>query len=185
MIEWLDLFRRAAGDLRGPPPLIGTLATVDLWGSPRARSVVCREVGYDGSAWFTSDARSEKNDHLSRMPRAEFVCWLPVSREQFRLFGHVELISTGQGNPAERLRHWRQLTDASRAMFHWPAPGGPRVDDPAAFPAAIGAETDPPATFEVIVLRPTVVEHLRLSEHPHRRTRWRKEDGWRAAELNP
>jgi PPOX class probable FMN-dependent enzyme len=185
-LEWLDLFRAAVADLDGP--LIGTLATVDAAGAPRARSVVCREVGDDGSLWVTSDARSDKADHLRRRPEAELVFWRPASREQFRFVGRVELITSTSGDAAARERHWRRLTDASRAMFRWPAPGRPRTthdNDAGAFPASVAPEAAVPDSFEVIVLHPTCVERLQLAPQPHRRTRWREAGGWSAEPINP
>src|SRR4051794_28547204 len=106
-IEWLERLRRAVATGDARPPLVGTLATADAGGAPRARSVVCREIGDDGSLWVTSDARSEKAAHLRGRPEAELVLWLPAAREQFRLFGRVELLTAEAGDPAARVRHWR------------------------------------------------------------------------------
>ena len=181
LTEWLTEFRRAAGDLRRQPPLVMALATTDAGGAPRARSVVCRHVTDDGGLWFASDARSEKNAHLRRRPEVEAVAWLAGSREQFRFFGRAELLTDG----GDRLDLLRELSDASRAMFFWPDPGRPRTADTVAFPRSITADTPPPASFEVIVVRPIQVEHLALTGHPHRRRRWCAETGWRGEELNP
>ena len=75
-------------------------------------------------------------------------------------------------------------------LQHMPPPEAPRPHPghsalPAAFPKAIPASDPPPASFEVIVLTPQVVEHLDLNPHPHRRRRWSREAGWAAEELNP
>ena len=181
--EWLNLFRASIAG--SGAPVIGTLATVDAAGAPRARSIVCRELGDDGSLWLTSDARSDKASHLRRRPEAELVFWLPATREQFRLSGRVELITAHEGDAAARERHWLRLTDASRAMFHWPAPGQPRTNDAGAFPPPVGADAPVPDSFDVIVLQPTAVEHLLLPIQPHRRTRWRASNRWAREDLNP
>jgi hypothetical protein len=71
-------------------------------------------------------------------------------------------------------------------MFFWPSPGAKRVEKPEAFPQSVGAETAPPACFELMMLRPRRVEHLQLSVHPHRRRRWMLAGNWSAgSEVNP
>ncbi|HWE95705.1 MAG TPA: pyridoxamine 5'-phosphate oxidase family protein [Tepidisphaeraceae bacterium] len=182
-MEWLTEFRRVAGDVAGGRPLVATIATVDAGCSPRARSVVVRHIGDDGSIWFVSDARSAKNAQLAADNDAEIMVWLPEAREQFRLFGTVDRL--GPALTGTRMDIWRQMSDASRALFFWPAPGTPRTQDDAAFPATVDAATAPPVTFEVLFLEPLQVEHLRLLTHPHQRRRWRSDTGWEREELNP
>jgi pyridoxamine 5'-phosphate oxidase len=183
-MEWLIEFRRSAGELSSAKPLVATLATVDAGGSPRARSVVLRHVGGDGSLWFVSDARSDKNAQLAESNEAEIVVWLPEAREQFRFFGTVDRLGAA-ATGGMRLEIWRQLSDTSRALFFWPAPGTPRTQEDAAFAPTVDAATAPPGTFETLFLEPTQVEHLRLLTHPHQRRRWRIENGWEREELNP
>ena len=180
-MEWLTDLRRTIGKAGSASPMIVTLASIDPTGLPRARSVVCRRLDDDGRAWIVSDARSDKNRQLRHTPHAEAVYWSPTTRDQFRVYGDVELLADGE----PRLRLWKDLTDAARAPFVWPEPGAPRVADSAAFRAAVLATEPPPDSFNVIVLTPQVVEHLDLNPHPHRRRRWRRDVGWRCDELNP
>ena len=161
--------------------MVVTLATVDGDGSPRARSVICRRLDDLGRFWIVSDARSDKNRQLRQTSSVELVYWSAATREQVRLRGEAEILSSGDANE----EMWRQQSDATRALFLWPEPGAPRDPDPAAFPNAIPASEPPPASFEVIVVPPQVVEHLDLNPHPHRRRRWRREAAWAAEELNP
>jgi PPOX class probable FMN-dependent enzyme len=165
-------------------PRIAALATVDPDGHPTVRHVVCRRIGDDGAAVIVSDARSQKNRHLRALPFAELAFWLPTRREQFRLAGRVRLITAADGDPV-RETTWRELSDESRALFTWPAPGQPRPDCDDQFAPKIAADFPIPDSFELILLSPDHVEHLALTEHPHRRTRWRAETAWEPESINP
>jgi PPOX class probable FMN-dependent enzyme len=176
-VPWLDAFRSVAAR-----PLILSLATVAGNGGPDVRSVICRRVEDDGSLWFTSDARSGKDAQLAMNSNVAAVYWAPATREQFRFWGGSEILNESSGNPS-REELWKELTAETRAMFFWPPPGEPRVTD-SRFVAASEAES-PPATFDAIVLRPSRVEHLALSMHPHRRTRWTFSTHWTTEDLNP
>ena len=176
---------RALKEEYGDRPHTCTLATVDKNGAPRARSVVCRKVGADGSVWIVSDARSEKNEQLKALPQAEVVFWLPAIREQFRLLGSVKIIA-GSSNEPSRTELWRGLSDSSRALFYWPSPGAKRIDPPENFATGKDGATPPPQNFEVLIVRPRRVEQLQLAPHPHRRRRWMLAGNWSAAaEVNP
>ena len=183
-MEWLRELRGAVAREKGEGPVIGTLATVDAAGCPRARSVVARRIDDAGRAWIASDGRSEKNGELRRNPAAELVLWLPENRLQYRLRGPVDILDAG-ARPDERLALWRELSDAARALFFWPPPGAPLDADIADVPSAAPSSLAPPASFDVVVLKPEEVERLDLRPHPHARRRWRQEDDWRGADLNP
>lgn len=185
MSEWIDEFQAALAREFGDKPCVATLATVDKSGAPRARTVVCRRVGAEGSLYVASDARSEKNEQLRGSPQAEVVFWLPGLREQFRVLGSARIVGLTPDDPA-RAELWREMSDSARALFFWPSPGAKRVDPPEAFPQAVPASADVPANFEVIVVRPRRVEHLNLNVHPHERRRWMLAGKWSAgADLNP
>jgi len=185
MSEWVAELTRALAEEYGDKPHVCALATVDKNGAPRARMVVCRRVAADGSAWVVSDARSEKNEQAKAVPQAEVVFWLAGRREQFRLLGSVKILAGAANDPA-RLELWKDLSDASRALFAWPSPGAKRLDAPEAFATAVGAATPPPPNFEVLIVRPRRVEQLQLTPHPHRRRRWMLAGNWSsAAEVNP
>ena len=162
-------------------PRIATLSTVDEHGRPRARSVIVRTVADQGDLWIVSDARSDKNQHLRHIPRAELVFYLGGRREQFRLSGQCTL----HGGGALREQAWRMISDETRALFLGPPPGTPRVDCDDHFVRSCPETTPIPASFELIVLAPDEVDHVRLSAWPHGRTRYRAIDSWQAQELNP
>ena len=185
MSEWIGELVAALAREFGDKPHVATLATVDKSGAPRARTVICRKVSAEGAVLVVSDARSEKNEQLKAVPQAEVVFWLPTLREQYRVFGSTRMMSASLPDPA-RLDMWKSLSDAARALFFWPSPGIRRLDQPDAFPQAVSAETPPPTSFEVLMVRPRRVEHLQLNMHPHRRRRWMLAGKWSAAsEINP
>jgi hypothetical protein len=141
--------------------------------------VICRRIGEDGSLWFTSDSRSAKMSEIAAHRRAAVVCWLPDSREQYRFCGPVELVN----DESLRQQFWDALTPETRAMFFWPEPGAPRSANSAFAPTANAP--GPPGTFSLLSLRPVSVEHLMLSNYPHRRRRWTLATSWQREKLNP
>jgi len=182
LYEWVNALKEDLATNAPNGPWVAALATVDELGRPHARSVVCRRVGEDGSIFFFSDARSQKNQQLRHRPDAEAVFWISGRRTQYRLTGRVEIQS--DPDSAERAAFWFQLSDASRALFFWPEPGKPLEAD-ASFPAAIPETSAAPPTFEVLILRTHQVERLEISPQPHRRTRWRADRAWTREPLNP
>jgi PPOX class probable FMN-dependent enzyme len=184
MNGWIIELRDALGAEFGDRPKVGVLATVDRYGRPRGRSVVCRRIEDGGALWIASDRRSSKNGQVQNRPFAELVIWLPTRREQFRLAGHVSVLGPDSDDPRRRWL-WRTLPDPTRAMFFWPPPGRPLDPDPNALPGAVPADVEPPDDFEVLILEPDQVEHLDLKPTPHRRRRWSAEDAWEEQGLNP
>lgn len=183
-MEWLKELRSAVETEYGAAPAVATLAVVDGYGLPSGRSVVCRRINEDGSVWVASDARSQKNSHLRRHADAELVLWLPKSRVQFRLFCRVDLMTALDGHGARR-DLWRCLTDTTRAMFFWPHPGQRREQGAESFRTGAGPDEPVPDSFEVLVLSPLEVDRLDLNGIPHARRRWREDEQWRGAEINP
>lgn len=180
-IDWVEHFRAAAPP-DGHRPLIAALATTARDGSPRARSIVIREIGEDGALWFVADSRGEKLDQLLADPRAEIVVWLAEPRAQYRFRGAAHRVPHDEA--ALRQKFWRRLTDASRAMYFWPEPGEIRAKD-AEFVESINDAVAIPPTFEVFSFAPNDVECLEVKTVPHRRRRWRAQAQWIGQELNP
>ncbi|HEY7118867.1 MAG TPA: pyridoxamine 5'-phosphate oxidase family protein [Tepidisphaeraceae bacterium] len=185
MIPWLPILRDSLDlEFGADKPRIATLATVDEHHRPSARSIILRQIDDDGALHFVTDARSPKTAHLRLWPFAELVLWLPIRREQFRLAGPTT-ITTSADNPTLARQFWTQLTDVSRAMFLWPAPGHPRPDCDDPFVPAAPATTPIPDSFVLVTLRPDRADHLQLSFHPHRRTRWEQSSAWEPRSINP
>lgn len=166
-----DDLRREYPD-RGP---VAVLATVSSAGEPAARCVICRGVGDDGRLTFTTDLRSEKIDHLRHQPRVELLFWLPGLKRQYRFAGEMQVI-TGESVAGE----WDDFLPATRQTFFGPPPGEPFAPTP---PTADLSK--PPATFAILELAPDRAELLDLTESPHVRLRWAKDDHWRQHRVNP
>lgn len=178
---WLDLLRLAAYHDAGRP-LVLALSTVDAAGNPQVRSMISRRLDDDGRLWLTTDSRSAKHVELSLRPNVAALAWFPITREQFRLNGRVELLGPATLGSA-RGELWRTLSPETRATFFWPHPGKPRDADEVFTPTS--SATDPPASFAVLLLHPQAVEHLDLAQQPHRRRRWTWDGRWNVRELNP
>jgi pyridoxamine 5'-phosphate oxidase len=183
-LPWVDLLRDSLDAEFADRPRPATLATIGKDGAPRARTVICREIDAEGFQFFCSDARSDKNFEIRLRIEVEVVYWLPLQRRQYRLRGDAMIAGAAKSPPVDVARLWASLSDATRAMFFWPAPGEP-LDPAATFPKAIDAGSAPPANFEVIIFGPATVEMLDLNPHPHDRRRWRRANEWREEPLNP
>jgi pyridoxamine 5'-phosphate oxidase len=181
MADWISELRLIVAAEYHARRVIATLATVDADGNPRARSVIVRRIEPEsGALWITSDARSRKIADLKAHPSSELVFWMFNERLQFRLLGNVEIIRTG----AVREEIWRELGDASRAMFLWPTPGEPRRAGDV-FAQTLGADEPVHESFALLVLRPREVEALELNDTPHLRRRWLKANDWQVERINP
>jgi pyridoxamine 5'-phosphate oxidase len=180
--EWLQLLTEALAVETPDRPMVMTLATLSRNGSPRARSVICRAIDDDGTIWITSDSRSRKNGQIKTDRRVEAVFWLPTRRLQFRIRGEARLIPATH---PRAMKLWTSLSDSTRAMFTWPAPGESRGDSDDAFATILSVDALAPDSFQAIAIHARLVESLDLNEHPQRRQRWRRKNGWRAETLNP
>jgi PPOX class probable FMN-dependent enzyme len=182
MQEWVNLLKESLATENQNRPSVMILATLSRNGSPRARSIVCRAIDDDGTIWFVSDSRSKKNAQIRNDRRVEVVFWLPALRRQLRIRGEVRVIDA---NAPRRIELWKSLSDETRAMFTWPAPGEDRVDRDNAFAKSLPSDAGPASTFEAIAIHPRLVEQLDLDDHPHARRQWRRKNAWRAERINP
>lgn len=182
--HWSHCLRESLNAEFGDRPNVATLATVDGDARPRARTVVVREIDDRDHLLIVSDARSEKNHQLAHTGSCELVFWLPTRREQYRLTG-LATIATVTDDPQRVQRLWRALPEATRAMFHWPAPGQPRAAPDDAFPATLPADAPPPHNFTLISFRADLIDRLQLAIAPHRRTRWNQRNAYAPEDVNP
>jgi pyridoxamine 5'-phosphate oxidase len=181
---WRPLLRGAQQrEGRSPQARWLQLASVAADGTPRLRTLVFRGWAAAAALDLLSDGRSAKIAELALQPAVELLWLLPRARCQFRLRGAVA------GLPAEllereRRRHWRQLSPSGRAVWGWPQPGA-ALESEAPFPTVLDADEPIPDHFRLLRIALTQVELLELGENPHRRRRWRLEDGWLERRLNP
>lgn len=187
MTHWIsELKKNLAGEFE-KRPVVATLATIGTASATHradARSIVIRDLLDDGTIIITSDACSEKNAQLRSNPSATVVLWLPALRWQCIVDAQASILGH-ESTAGIRLDQWRKLSDSTRAMFAWPAPGE-AFDSSAVFAEAIAADANPPESFEVLVLKPIAVETLNVRAHPHRRIIWsRTVDEWTSRVVNP
>lgn len=183
MDGWIAEVRDAFSTEFDSQPWIATLATVDRDNRPRARNVVVRRMGDDGSIVIATDARSGKACQARHHQDVELVFWLPNRRAQIRIRGLARVISATD-NDARLLDVWRTLSDATRASFFWPPPGRP-FDADASFTTSVGPEVEPPLEFELLVIEPDHIDWLDISEFPHRRGQWVANGEWQFERINP
>ncbi len=166
------------------------LATVTPEGRPANRTLVFRSFLPETEAlMLVTDARSQKIRQLQQNPQAALCWYFTQSRQQFRLKGEVALITADHADPhllTARQRAWSALSDSVRRQFLWPTPQKPRADD-AAFSVASPATETPPENFVLLILHPSTVDVLDISQTPHGRTiyRLRPSGAWTAEDVNP
>jgi pyridoxamine 5'-phosphate oxidase len=166
------------------------MATVRADGRPANRTLTFRGFLHDTPRLtFVSDTRCHTADELAKSPWAE-ICWyFPVTREQFRIGGPVNLVGDDAGDnelASARRETWCALSEATRHTFAWPEPGRPReVRVP--FPTQHPDPRTPLPHFCLIVLDPKEVDHLELNGNPQNRWEYHRDgDGrWSGVEVNP
>ena len=188
-VNWLPLLSEALAKEYGTAPWVGMFATTDRDCTPHLRTVVIRLIDEAGRLHVASDGRSRKNQQAKENPAGAVAVWLPGLRTQFRVEGTVDVVGPGTIDQAVRQRIWRGLSDATRATYDWPEPGGPRPESTPSeradlFPAARSADAPISDAFELIRIHPRMVERLLLTEHPHARVRWRIPE-WKEESINP
>lgn len=162
------------------------MATVDPQGYPRNRTVVFRGWRGECRLILATDSRSEKIHDLRACPYTELCWYFSKTREQFRLFGRVELLEEGSGDP-QRHQTWQQISASGQELWLWPDPGQPLA--PVAAFAAVTPCEQPPESFVVLIVTPERVDHLNLrgdGVYPQTRTRYIWEGSqWSCQRVNP
>ena len=165
------------------------LATVRADGRPANRTVVFRDFLPDtDSLLFVTDIRSAKVKQMAHQPYGELCWYFTKTREQFRLGGHLSLLTVQDDAPAAvqtRQHAWEKLSANGRQQFAWPEPGEPRT---AQGYERIDLDTSPPlSTFAVLIVTPDWVDHLELRGDPQNRHQyWQEPDqSWRSQAINP
>lgn len=112
------------------------IASVDAEGMPSNRTVVYRGFLPQGGqvnqsiVTFVTDRRSNKVSHCEKFPFVEIAWYFPVTREQYRLKGIMQVVSLDDGD-AELLKAremaWKNMSDPGRQQFLWPSPGDVRT----------------------------------------------------------
>ncbi|MEL6604688.1 MAG: Npun_F5749 family FMN-dependent PPOX-type flavoprotein [Cyanobacteria bacterium J06614_10] len=170
------------------------LATLRPDGTPANRTVVFRGFAENSNRlMFISDRRSEKISQIEQNPNAE-VCWyFTKTREQFRLSGQLQVITSDSPDPANqqlRDRLWQNISDNARLQFAWPHPKAAREQDSAAFSPNPPDSAAPIENFCALLLSAHTVDYLSLKGNPQDRVLYQKKPkdssaAWTMAEVNP
>lgn len=170
------------------------IATVDPEGRPRCRTVVFRgflsaEARGEDALRMITDLRSEKVHQVASSPACEMVWWFGKTSEQYRIAGELQLV--GADYPpgelqAARRQQWGNLSDKAREQFYWTCPGmeialpvlegsdnngSEEIEEggvnlsPIGGRDASGKLLPPPDTFLLMLLWPTEVKYLRLTDN--------------------
>ncbi len=179
------------------------VATVSIDGLPKNRTMVFRGFVPDSlNLLSVTDIRSEKViDWKVSTPKKFEICWyFAGSREQYRVAGHVSLVSSELINDAnirnpERksvylsqkfLREqWTNLSSAARAQFFLPTPKAPFEADDEDFNQrtenTVEAISD---NFCVVIFTPLTVDYLNLKNAPQLRCLSDFENDWLEVVVN-
>jgi len=164
------------------------LATITSQGRPANRTIVFRGFRTKtNQIQFVTDARSQKFPQINHQPWGEACWYFPKSREQFRLAGHLTLVTQQETDASlaqDRLAMWQQLSDSARLQFTWPEPGQPRCDP---FPEVAPEANQPVPNFCLLLLEPSQVDHLELRGEPQNRSSYtlQADRRWTVQALNP
>jgi len=163
------------------------LATVCPAGYPSNRTVVFRgfREGTD-DIQIISDRRSAKISHLQANPYGE-ICWyFPKTREQFRIFGEVVVITADSGEYQDlRAKVWQDISDSARQQFTWAQPASPRPADQD-FPVGVSDPAVPLPNFCLLLLIPNKCDRLLLKGNPQNRYIYLKQGSeWQVQHVYP
>lgn len=117
-----------------------------------------------------TDARSEKVDHVRRSPACELVWWFSQSSEQYRVKGTLQLVGDEEEGELQAARQdqWTKMSDAAREQFWWDQPGVAYSGDPSVPKGGKNSEGEllpPPPAFLMVLLWPSRVKYLRLTDN--------------------
>ena len=186
------------------------LATVTPDGLPKVRTIVHRGIlNYQNNSIFKfiTDQRSQKVAQIQHRNKGEMVWWFLKSSEQYRISGDLMLVGTDSNNAellAVRKQMWGELRDTAREQFYWDQPGIPlnekeQEQEPEPEPedstevknypvggrGEDGKVLPPPDTFLMMLLQPTTVDYLRLTDNTRVVFAKTLDEKWTQSEVNP
>lgn len=175
--EWRRLIQSALADEENVhTATYCQLATVDLFGHPRVRTMVWRGFDeLDHALLMCTDAQSSKCDQLSNDDKAEIAWYLTDARQEFRFSGFMQCLNAK--NDEHRLRSlvWSQLSDKAKTSFLDNLIANKlidRNDNDAAVLASNVAHLNVPDEFTVLKFHPKSVTRLDLRSEPHAHHSW-------------
>lgn len=208
--ELLEISNNRSRKIRGSNYV--QLATVDpATKTPRCRCVVFRgfqdmpvDHQFASSAGSSScimrmctDNRSQKVEQCMHEPTAEMVWWFPKTSEQYRIRGELLFVGGAGKFKYDQDEHlnkarkqlWGNMSDTARESFlEDPVPG--QTYAPAKNPVPSGGRDEegkvipPPDNFLLMLLRPSHVDYLRLTNQ-YRQVDVFTDGSWSSTRVNP
>lgn len=181
------------------------VATVSIDGLPKNRTMVFRGFVPDSlNLLSVTDIRSDKvTDWKVSTPKKFEICWyFAGSREQYRVAGHVSLVSSELVNDANirnpekksaYLSHkflreqWTNLSSAAKNQFLGPVPKAPFETDTGKEDLSQRLENvdqDISDNFCVVIFTPLTVDYLNLKTSPQLRCLSDFENDWLEVVIN-
>ncbi len=183
------------------------VASVSKDGLPKNRTMVFRGFVPDSlNLLSVTDIRSDKViDWKVSTPKKFEICWyFAGSREQYRVAGHVSLVSSAlihDANPRSPQRNtayfsdkflreqWQNLSDAAKAQFFWPTPRAPFEADIDTNIKDVNQRTENDDdvisdNFCVVIFTPLTVDYLNLKHSPQLRCLSDFENDWLEVVVN-
>lgn len=144
-----------------------------------------------------TDKRSQKVEQVTHEPTAEMVWWFPKTSEQYRIRGELLLVG-GEGKfkydqdehlKIARKQLWGNMSDTARESFlEDPVPGQTFTPVQHAAPKggrdAEGKVVPPPDNFLLMLLKPSHVDYLRLTNQ-YRQIDVFTNGSWSSSRVNP
>jgi PPOX class probable FMN-dependent enzyme len=170
------------------------IATVDASGLPHCRTVVFRGfMTHNGAEVMRmiTDGRSTKVKEIEASNGvSEMVWWFGKSSEQYRIQGTLSLVGEGTSDDdlrSARKQQWGNLSDSAREQFLWDLPGAPY--QPQSAVQSGGRDSDgkllpPPTPFLLMLLHPSRIEYLRLTDN-FRQVDCLTDGDWICSRVNP
>ncbi len=207
VIPWLDRIKDSMSNSRGVKGgNFMQIGTVDSGGRPRVRTVVFRGwlntmPNTSGGAPYLkmiTDTRSSKCSHIATNTACEAVYWFGKTSEQYRIDGELLLVGAkGSSSSADneelqnaRRDQWKQLRDTAREQFYWNAPGEfmehtEKQIPPGGRSSGTNDILDPPDCFALLLLQPSQVKYLRLTDNYAQEDSISDERIWKSRRMNP
>lgn len=156
------------------------LATVDIDGQPKVRTVVLRHADESTrSIIFYADKRSAKLAEIRAEPRVAMTCVDPTGKLQLRMEGLAEPVS----DVSRLAQHWQQARASTQALFRHGRLPGEAISSPC---AVYETHVEGFENFALVVVHLRKIEWLDLSQNIHQRARFILQDEhWQAGWLAP
>ncbi len=154
-----------------------TLATSDIDGTPRARTVVLRGIDDDLNLTFYTDKRSKKITQMNDQNKVSLLFFDPKRRVQISIQAKAEIIT----EDAILKNLWNQIPEKSRKEYTAQQIPGKNISDPNTIDFF-----EHKHFFSAIRMVPRQIEFLRLQQPNHIRVLFKKEIGhWQGTYLVP